>query len=203
MLKYILIITLLFSLIGCDNRTTDPEDDIWSRVQVFFTNNLVYEEVLDVADDSTMVTVNLPDDSECQLDKYYFETQTTPQSDIYYSYRVIAKKFGFYSTYQECGKQDTIYVNASGGFAQVVPGLVCGTFIDIFFGPLASEELYILQDSVIVDSLTTTVNGYFAHDIELGNYQMAIKAHYPDDMIYDFVIDSFYRDYYIILMIAY
>lgn len=203
MKRLLLFFALALVIFGCDERNTDPEEETWSRVQVFFTDNLVYEEVLDAADDSTMVTVPLPDDSECQLDKYYFEIQATPDLEIYYSYRVIAKKFGFYSTYQECGKQDTISVNASGGFAPVFPGLVCGTFIDIFWGPLALTERYILQDSVIVDSFTTTINGYFSHDLEFGNYQVAIKANYPDDIWYDFEVDSFYKDYYIKLMLTY
>ena len=197
MKKWIIALVVMIVMISCDDRATDPDNAKYAWLHVYFTDNLIYEEVLDETDDSTSVTVILSDDSECQLDKYYFETQATPQSDIYYSYRVIAKKYGYYSTYHECSKQDTIIVNASGGFSPVSPGLVCGLLLHLRLGPFVQEEFYILQDSVIVDSLVTTVNGYFSIDIPFAEYQIAFKCMYPDGSFYDFNVDSFYKDYYI------
>ena len=196
MKKWIITLVVMILMLGCDNNSTSPGDERSAKLEVYFSDELIYDEVLDEADDSTSVTVVLPDDSECQLEKYYFETQTIPQADIIYSYRVIAKKFGYYSTYHSCGRQDTITVNASGGFSPVSPGLVCGSIIHLYYGPFAQEEFYILQDSLIVDSLATTVNGYFSMDLPLDEYQFTLKCMYPDGVLSDFIVDSLYNDYF-------
>jgi hypothetical protein len=196
MKKWIIALVVMMVILGCDNNSTSPGDEYSAKLEVYFNDALIYEETLDEADDSTSITVVLPDNSECQLDKYYFETQTIPQADIFYSYRVIAKKFGYYSTYHSCGQQDTITVNASEGFSPVSPGLVCGSIIHLYYGPFAQEEFYILQDSLIVDSLVTTVNGYFSIDLPFDEYQFTLKCMYPDGVLYDFIVDSLYNDYF-------
>lgn len=198
MWKYILIFAVIVAAFGCDDRTTNPDTDIWSRLQVTFNDTVFYEETLDAGDLASTAYLLLPNNEQLTLEKYYFATELEREiDDVVIDYRVIAKKDGFYSTYHACGRQDTITVNASTGFATVDPGLVCGSILDIFYGPLSLEEVYVLQDSVIVDSLTTTANGYFAHDLVLGDYQMVIKDFYPGGEWYEFNVDSYYDDYYI------
>jgi len=70
MWKYIFIMAVLFSLFGCDIRTTDPEDRLWSWVHVYENGEIIYNDVLDVADDSTYVTLDLVDGSHVILSKY-------------------------------------------------------------------------------------------------------------------------------------
>ena len=70
MWKYILITIVLLSLLGCDNRTTDPEDMLWSWVHVYESGIIIHEEKLDVADDSTFVTLDLLDGSQITLNKF-------------------------------------------------------------------------------------------------------------------------------------
>lgn len=197
MWKYILIISVIFAFWSCDNRSTDPETDIWSRVKVFYADTLFYEEVLDASDNATNVTRLLPDNSQFTLEKYYFEIETDRADDFTVSYRCIAKRSGYYSNYYSCGRQDTININASGGFATVEPGKVCGAILDIYWGPLAMQDFYVLQDSVVVDTFSTNTNGFYDLDINLGIYQLTFANLYPDGEMYNFYLDDFYKDVYI------
>jgi hypothetical protein len=196
MWKYILIIAILFSLIGCDNRSTSPENEHSAKLEVYFNDELIYNETLTESDDGQTVTLDLPDETQCDLDKYAYEYHFPTEDEEYY-YRVLAKKNGFYTKYHACTQQDTIIVDASGGFSPANLDSVCGLLLHLRLGPFIQEEFYILQDSLIVDSLTTTANGYFAIDISFGEYQIAFKCLYPECVFCDFIVDNFYKDYFI------
>ncbi len=202
MWKNILIIAVLFSLFGCDTRTIDPEDAKYAWLHVYYTDNLIYEEVLDETDDSQTYILNLPDDSQITLDKFvniiYPVIPDQGEEEISRSYIVWAKKADYYTQFAQESYLDTLMINASGGFTPVIPGEVCGTIYTTSHVPFTNYEFYILQDSVVVDSITTSSNGYFNIDIDFGNYQVCEADFFDPEYFEEFNIDSFYDDYIVI-----
>ena len=202
MLKYILIIAVSFSLLGCDGRTLDPENAKHAWLHVFYTDNLIYDEVLDETDNNQTYIFNLPDNSQITLDKFvnicYSEFPEHGEEETSRNYIVWAKKADSYTQYTSGSYLDTLLINASGGFAPVVSGEVCGTIYTTAHVPFTNYEFYILQDSVVVDSITTSSNGYFNIDIPFGDYQICERNFFDPQYFEEFSIDSFYNDYVIV-----
>ena len=200
MWKYILIIAVLFSLFGCDGRTLDPEDAKHAWLHVFYTDNLIYDEVLDETDNNQTYIFNLPDNSQITLYKYVNIHYSSPPDaeEISRSYVVWAKRADYYTQFSSGSYLDTLLINTSGGFTPVVPGEVCGTIYTASHIPFTNYEFYILQDSVVVDSITTSSNGYFDIDIAFGNYQICVSDFFDPLYFEEFNIDSFYDDYIVI-----
>ena len=199
MWKYVLIISVLFSLFGCDYFTSEIEDDKHARLEVYYEDNLIYDEELNDEDDSLSVIIDLPDQSQITLDK--FVNIITPPDLVeenYRSYIVWAKKADYYTQNAHGHYLDTLQINASEGFTPVVPGEVCGTIYRTNHYPVTNMMYYIFQDSVLIDSLITSSNGYFNVDITLGTYELGGEIEfYPYDFV-DFIVDSYYYDYDII-----
>ncbi len=205
MRKWIITLVVMIVMLGCDSRTTDPNNAKYAWLHVYFTDNLIYEEVLDETDDSQSKILDLPDDSQITMDKFVnirYEFPPYEDEEISRSYVIWAKKADYYTQFTSGSYLDTLQINASGGFTPVVPGNVCGTIYITSHFPVTNLEFYILQDSVIVDSLTTSSNGYFDIDIALGNYQIGVKDDFQACLITDFIVDSYYDDY-IILNVGY
>ena len=200
MWKYVLIIAVMFSLLGCDTRTTDPEDAKSAWLHVYFTDNLIYEEVLDETDDLQSKIFNLPDNSQIMLDKFVNITYNylPEEEEVSRSYIVWAKKADYYTQYTQGSYLDTLLINASSGFTPVVPGEICGTIFTTNHNPVPNVEYYILQDSVIVDSFATSSNGFFNIDIPFGNHQICLSDFFDPQYFEEFNIDSFYDDYIIV-----
>ena len=193
MKKWIFTLVVITVILGCDNNCTSPGDEYSAKLQVYFNNELIYYETLTEADNEQTVTFNLPNGTEFFIEKYAFDDEY--MLDTFY--RVLARIDGFYSKYYECIQQEIIVIDASEVFTPVIPNLVCGSIIDLYFGPYAHEEFYILQDSLIVDSLTTTDDGYFAIDIPFGEFQITFKCAYPYCTFYNFIVDNVYINYLI------
>jgi len=199
MWKYILIIAVIFFLLGCDNRTTDPEDANHAWLHVLYTDYLIYDEVLDETDNNQTYTLDLPDDSQIILDKFVnINHHGIPPEEIetYLSYIIWAKKADYYTQYTLGYSLDTLQINASGGFTPVISGEVCGAIYSTRHAPFRDDEFVILQDSVIVDTFTTSSNGYFNIDISFGSYQICLRENLSPQYYTDFIIDSFYDDYF-------
>ncbi len=202
MWKYILITIVLFSLFGCDGRTLDPEDAKHAWLHVTYNDNLVYDEVLDETDNNQTYTLDLPDNSQITLDKFvnicYPVIPEQGEEENSRSYVVWTKKADYFTQFTSGSYLDTLLINASGGFTPVVPGEVCGTIYTTSHVPFTNYEFYILQDSVVVDSITTSSNGYFNIDIAFGNYQICVSDFFDPLYFEEFNIDSFYDDYIVI-----
>jgi len=200
MWKYVIIIVVLFSIFGCDNRTTDPEDAKHAWLHVLYTDNVIYEEVLDASDNLHTHILNLPDNSQITIDKFVNIHYGYPpdEEEISRIYVIWVKKADYYTQFAQGSYLDTLQINSSGGFTPVVPGNVCGTIYTRTHFPVINLEFYILQDSVIIDSFTTSNNGYFDIDLAFGNYQIREKADYQSYSIVDFIVDSYYYDYAIV-----
>lgn len=205
-MKRFLVFFAFILLFGCDDRATNTEDAKNAWLHVYYTDNLIYNKVLDENDDSQSVILDLPDNSQITLDKFVNISYGFPPDEaeeISRSYIVWAKKADYYTQFISGSYLDTLQINASGGFTPVVPGNVCGTIYTSSHFPVTNLEFYILQDSVIVDSITTSVNGYFDIDLAFGNYQIGVKdAFHQPCQIVDFIVDSYYDDY-IILNVGY
>lgn len=206
MWKYVILIVILFSLFGCDDRTLDPADAKHAWLHVLYTDNLFYEEVLDASDDNQTYIINLPDNSQLTLDKFvkihYGSLAEPEEEETLRTYITWAKRADYYTQYTSGSYLDTLLINASSGFTPVVPGEVCGTIYTTAHIPFTNYEFYILQDSVIVDSFTTSSSGYFNIDTPFGDYQIC-ESYIFDPLFYaDFNIDSFYDDY-IIMCVSY
>ena len=195
MWKYILIIVVLFTLFGCDTRTTDPEDGKHAWLHVYYTDNLIYDEVLDETDNNQSIIINLPDDSQTTIEKFVNINYDNynDEEEVSREYIIWAKKADYYTQFNYGGYLDTLNINASGGFTPVIPGRVCGTIFSDAYFPISFEEFYVLQDSVIVDSFSTSYYGYFDVDIPFGNYQLAYCCN-PTNSV-DFEVNSFYGNY--------
>ena len=202
MWKCILITIVLFSLFGCDGRTLDPEDAKHAWLHVYYTDNLIYEEVLDETDNNQTYILDLPDNSQITLDKFvnifYPVIPEQGEEEISRSYIVWAKKADYFTQFTSGSYLDTLQINASGGFTPVISGEVCGTIYTTSHVPFTNYEFYILQDSVVVDSITTSSNGYFNIDIAFGNYQICVGDFFDPQYFEEFNIDSFYDDYIVI-----
>ncbi|NQV17798.1 MAG: hypothetical protein HQ534_04565 [Armatimonadetes bacterium] len=202
MKKWIIFLVGLIVILGCDSRTTNPENAKYAWLHVYFTDNLFYQEVLDETDDSQSVILNLPDDSQITLDKFVNIRYNFPpyeDEEISRSYVIWAKKADYYTQFTSGSYLDTLLINASGGFTPVVPGIVCGTIYTTSHFPVINLEFYVLQDSVIIDSFTTSTNGYFDIDLTFGNYQIGVKENFQACSIVDFIVNSYYYDYAIVL----
>ena len=200
MWKNIFIITVLLVLFGCNYHSTSPGDEYSAQLEIYYDNELVYNETLTESDDGQTETFDLPNNTEFYLEKYAFEYEY--EYTLYaFAYTVLARKDGFYSNYFVCGQQDTIIVDASGVFSPISSGFVCGSILRIPWGPI-EDEFYIFQDSLIVDSLTTNANGHFAIDIPFGDYQIGFKCLYPEGNLYDFIVNSFYINYFLPMAIV-
>ena len=70
MIKWFIALIIIIVMLGCDSRTTDPDNAKYAWLHVYFTDNLIYEEVLDETDDSQSKILDLPDDSQITLDKF-------------------------------------------------------------------------------------------------------------------------------------
>lgn len=202
MWKCILITIVLFSLFGCDGRTLDPEDAKHAWLHVYYTDNLIYEEVLDETDNNQTYILDLPDNSQITLDKFvnifYPVIPEQGEEEISRSYIVWTKKADYFTQFTSGSYLDTLQINASGGFTPVISGEVCGTIYTTSHVPFTNYEFYILQDSVVVDSITTSSNGYFNIDIAFGNYQICVGDFFDPQYFEEFNIDSFYDDYIVI-----
>ena len=202
MWKCILITIVLFSLFGCDGRTLDPEDAKHAWLHVYYTDNLIYEEVLDETDNNQTYILDLSDNSQITLDKFvnifYPVIPEQGEEEVSRSYVVWAKKADYFTQFTSGSYLDTLQINASGGFTPVISGEVCGTIYTTSHVPFTNYEFYILQDSVVVDSITTSSNGYFNIDIAFGNYQICIGDFFDPQYFEEFNIDSFYDDYIVI-----
>lgn len=201
MWKYVLIITVLFSLFGCDDRTLDPADAKHAWLHILYTDNIIYEEVLDETDNNQSHILNLPNDSQITLDKFVnirYDIPPNEDEEISRSYVIWAQKADYYTQITSGSYLDTLRINASGGFTPVISGEVCGTFYTASHVPFTNYEFYILQDSVVVDSITTSSNGYFNIDIAFGNYQICVSDFFDPQYFEEFNIDSFYNDYIVI-----
>ena len=199
MKKWIVALIIIVVMLGCDSRTTDPDNAKYAWLHVYFTDNLFYEEVLDETDDSQSKILDLPDDSQITLDKFVNIIYGFPpdeEEENSRSYIVWAKKADYYTQYTSGSYLDTLQINASSGFTPVVPGNVCGTIYTTAHFPVPNLEFYILQDSVIIDSFTTSINGYFDINLAFGNYQIGVKSiSFQPSQIVDFIVDSYYDDY--------
>ena len=198
MWKYVLIITVLFSLLGCDYFTSEIEDDKHARLEVFYEDNVIYDEELNDEDDSLSVIIDLPDQSQISLDKFVNIIYSPDLEESYRSYIAWARKSDYYTQYAHGYYLDTLQINAGEGFTPVVPDEVCGTMYFTTHYPVRNRNFYIFQDSVIVDSFTTSVNGYFNTDIPFGDYQISKNLLESCENV-DFDVDSYYDDYAIIL----
>ena len=199
MKKLIIALIIIVVMLGCDSRTTDPDNAKYAWLHVYFTDNLFYEEVLDESDDSQSKILDLPDNSQITMDKFVNINYGFPpdeEEETSRSYIVWAKKADYYTQYTSGSYLDTLQINASSGFTPVVPGNVCGTIYTTAHLPVPNLEFYILQDSVIIDSFTTSINGYFDIDLAFGNYQIGVKSiSFQPSQIVDFIVDSYYDDY--------
>ena len=204
MKKRIIALVVMIVMFGCDSRNTDPDNAKYAWLHVYFTDNLIYDEVLDEADDSQSKILYLPDNSQITLDKfvniYYGYVVPPDPEEISRSYVIWAKKADYYTQFTSGSYLDTLQINASGGFTPVVPGNVCGTIYTTSHFPVINLEFYVLQDSVIIDSFTTSTNGYFDIDLALGDYQIGVKDvfHQPCQIV-DFIVDSYYDDYIVLV----
>ncbi|MEA2095774.1 MAG: hypothetical protein U9P73_03625 [Candidatus Cloacimonadota bacterium] len=200
MWKYILIIAVLFILFGCDTRTTNPDNMLWAWLHVFYNDNLIYDEVMDETDNNQTYTLDLPDDSQITFDKFVNIHYGCPPNieENSRSYIVWAKKADYFTHFTSGSYLDTLQINASGGFTPVIQGEVCGTIYTTSHIPFTNYKFYILQDSVVVDSITTSSNGYFNIDIVFGNYQICVSDFFDPQYFEEFNIDSFYDDYIVI-----
>nr|MDA3812693.1 hypothetical protein [Candidatus Cloacimonadota bacterium] len=209
MWKYILIIAVLFSLFGCDNRTTDPEDRLWSWVHVYENGEIIYNDVLDVAVDSKSVTLYLLDDSQVTLSKYvnidYPIDPTQGEDEIDRDYIILVEKEDYFTRFYQCSYQDTIIIDAVNGFSPIPSSVICGTLFTPNHYPAADNFFYVIQDSVIIDSIITNNFGHFTSaSLGFGNYQIIEEEYFGDPLYHDFDVTSFYDDYYIsILTLAY
>ena len=202
MWKYVLIIAVLFSLFGCDLRTTDPEDRLWSWVHVYENGEIIYDDVLDVADDSTFVTLYLLDESQVNLSKYvniYYPLDPTQGEDeIDRDYIILAEKEDYFTRFYQCGYQDTIIIDVVNGFSPIIPSIICGTLFTSNHYPVANNFFNVLQDSVIVYNITTNGFGYFSNDsLGFGNYLIIEEEFFEEGLYSDFIVTNFYDDYYI------
>jgi len=199
MKKLIIALIIIVVMLGCDSRTTDPDNAKYAWLHVYFTDNLFYEEVLDESDDSQSKILDLPDNSQITMDKFVNINYGFPpdeEEETSRSYIVWAKKADYYTQYTSGSYLDTLQINASSGFTPVVPGNVCGTIYTTAHLPVPNLEFYILQDSVIIDSFTTSINGYFDINLAFGNYQIGVKSiSFQPSQIVDFIVDSYYDDY--------
>ncbi len=199
MKKWIIPLVVMMVILGCDNRSTDIDNTKCAWIHVYYIDNLIYDEKLDENDDSQSKILILPDNSQITLDKFVNIHYNIPpdEVEISRSYVVWAKKADYYTQFTSGSYLDTLQINASSGFTPIVPGEVCGTIYTTSHFPVTNLEFYILQDSVIVDSITTSVNGYFNIDLSFGDYQIIEKAGFQ---IYcEFIVDSYYDDYAIVL----
>jgi len=204
MWKYIFIMAVLFSLFGCDIRTTDPEDRLWSWIHVYENGEIIYNDVLDVADDSTYVTLDLVDGSHVILSKYvnifYPLDPSLGEEEFDRDYIILAEKGDYFTRHYHCGYQDTIIIDVVNGFSPIVSSMICGTIFTTNHNPAANNFFNVMQDSNIVCNITTNGFGHFSSDsLAFGNYQIIEEEFYPDGESSDFIVTSFYDDYFISL----
>jgi hypothetical protein len=202
MKKWIIALVVMMVILGCDNNSTSPGDEYSAKLEVYFNDALIFNETLTESDDGQTVTLDLPDDSRITLDKFVNIRHGFPpheDEEMSRSYLIWAKKADYYTQFTSGSYLDTLLINASGGFTPVVPGIVCGTIYTTSHFPVINLEFYVLQDSVIIDSFTTSTNGYFDIDLAFGNYQIREKVDYQSYSIVDFLVDSYYYDYAIVL----
>ena len=189
-------------MLGCDNRSTDPEDRLWSWVHVYDGSNLIHNEVLDEIDDSTFVTLDLLDGSQCTLGKYvnifYPVIPTEDEDEIDRDYIILAEKEDYFTRYYHCSYQDTIIIDAVNGFSPIASSMICGTLFTTNHYPLPNQLFYVLQDSNIVCNITTNRFGHFSSDsLGFGNYQIIEEEYCEEWFFSDFNVTSFYDDYFI------
>ena len=95
MIKWFIALIIIIVMLGCDSRTTDPDNAKYAWLHVYFTDNLIYEEVLDEIDDSQSKILDLPDNSQITLDKFVnirYEFPPYEDEEISRSYVIWAKK---------------------------------------------------------------------------------------------------------------
>ncbi|MBL7148978.1 MAG: hypothetical protein ISS80_02790 [Candidatus Cloacimonetes bacterium] len=202
MKKWIITLVVIIVILGCNNNSTSPGDEYSAKLEVYYNNELIYNETLTESDDGQTVIFNLPDDSQITLEKFvnilYGFVPDEDEVEISRSYVIWAKIADYYTQFTSGSYLDTLQINASGGFTPVVPGNVCGTIYRTSHFPVPNLEFYILQDSVIVDSIITSSNGYFDIDLALGDYQIGVKHDFQACQIVDFIVDSYYDDYIVL-----
>lgn len=206
MKRFLVFFALILLILGCNNNSTSPGDEYSAKLEVYYNNELIYNETLTESDDGQTVIFNLPDDSQITLEKFvnilYGFVPDEDEVEISRSYVIWAKIADYYTQFTSGSYLDTLQINASGGFTPVVPGNVCGTIYRTSHFPVPNLEFYIFQDSLIVDSLTTNANGHFAIDIPFGDYQIGLKCLYPEGSLYDFIVNSNYINYFLPMAIV-
>jgi hypothetical protein len=201
--KYVLVLLALILFVwGCDNRTTDPEDEVWSRVEVYENETLIHEEVLDKTDNNKFVVLDLQNESQIALDKFvniYYSTEPGEEDEeIDRDYIILVEKEDHYTRFYSCSYQDTIVIDAMNGYSPIPSGQICGVFYTTDHYPYTNSSFVVVEDSTVVCNITTNVFGYFASDsLTFGNYQIIEQQYYPDGTFTDFDANNFYDDYLI------
>lgn len=194
----IFIIALLF--LGCDNRTTDPEDEVWSWIHVFENGNLIYDEVFDETDNGYLVLLPLSGGEEATLSKFvnihYDGTDT--EEEIARDYIVLAEKEDYFTRFYSCSYLDTMFIDVTGGFSPIPSGQVAGAIFTEDYYPIAGEDFHVLQDTLIVADISTNGFGQFANDsLAFGNFGIVIQSEFPYGDTLSFNVNGFYKDYYL------
>ena len=202
MWKYIILIMILFTFFGCDNRTTEPEIQRWSWVQVYEDDVIIHEGKLDMNVDSTNVVRDLLDGSHITLNKYvnvYYPCDPTlGEDEIDRVYIILAEKENYFTRFYQCSYQDTIIIDVVNGLSPTFPGIICGTLFTSNHIPASNNFFDVLQDSNLVCAIETNEFGYFSNDsLIFGDYQIIEEEYYEELFFSDFIVTSFYDDYYV------
>ncbi|MDO9577048.1 MAG: hypothetical protein Q7J16_04115 [Candidatus Cloacimonadales bacterium] len=200
MKRFLLFSALALLIFGCDTRTSNPEDEVWSRVQVYENGVMIHEEVLDAVDDSTFVVLDLLDGSQIALDKYvnivYPVDPTIGDEEIDRDYVILVEKEDYFTRFYSCSYQDTIIIDAVSGYSPIPSSVICGTIFTRNHYMNANNSFFVLQDSVIICNIITNAFGHFSNDsLSFGNYQIIEEEYYPDGFTTDFDVNNFYDDY--------
>ncbi|HPR17938.1 MAG TPA: hypothetical protein PLD62_06805 [Candidatus Cloacimonadota bacterium] len=203
MQRFLLLLVVLVCLIGCDDRSTDPDNMLWSWVHVYENGTMIFDETLDVIDDGNSVTLPLSNGTEVLLKKYvniqYADDRSQEDdNEISRDYIILAEKNDYITRHYQCSYQDTIIIDAVGDFSPVPSGIISGTFLDGDHYPNTNNSFFVLHDSTIVAGISTNVFGYFENDsLSFGNYRIVDEDFYPDSLGTNVNITKYYDDYII------
>jgi hypothetical protein len=200
--RFLLFFGLILLIFGCDNRTSNPDEEVWSRVQVYENAVMIHEEVLDAPDDSTFTVLYLQDDSQFVLDKYvnifYPALPEEDEEEIDRDYVILVEKEDHFTRFFSCSYQDTIIIDAVSGFSPIPSSVICGTIFTPTHYMNSNNSFFIIQDSVVVCNIITNAFGHFSNDsLSFGSYQIIEEEYYPDGCTEDFDVNNFYDDYVI------
>jgi len=202
MKRVLLLAVFILLIFGCDNRVSDPESEVWSKVHVYENAVLIHDETLDGSDDSTFTVLDLQDGSQIALVKYvnifYPSTPDDDEEEIDRDYVILVEKEDYFTRLFSCSYQDTIIIDAVSGYSPIPSSVICGTIFTRNHYMNGNNSFFIMQDSVIVCNITTNAFGHFSNDsLSFGNYQIIEEIFYPDGVTSDFDVYYFYSDYII------